>query len=130
MTQSLENHLQIVIRDLIGPEQNDPMQGTSIQHNLQIHEIIEGIEDITDDALISSNQSKAFERMDRFLAVVLETTRFEPESHRLIHTLYPNPQAGEREALGVFRDRAVGSVGLFPGPSSLCRHFGAPAPKT
>ena len=56
------------------------MKGRSIQDNLQlIREVLEGIEDGTEAALISLDQSKAFDRIDhRFLATVLETAGFEP----------------------------------------------------
>ena len=51
------------------------MKGRSIQDNLHlIHEVLEGIEDSTKAALISLDQSKAFDRVDhRILAAVLET---------------------------------------------------------
>ena len=54
-----------------------------------IREVIERIENDTDAALISLDQSKAFNNVDhRFLVVVLETAGFEPESHRWINMLY------------------------------------------
>ncbi len=66
----LVKRLQIVVGDLIGPEQNYPEKERSIQNNLHfVREIVEGIEDDNDAALISS--IKAFDRLDhRFLAVV------------------------------------------------------------
>ena len=49
----LANRFQIVVGNLIGPEQNYAVQGRSIQSNLHlIREIIEGIEDDTETALI------------------------------------------------------------------------------
>ena len=71
-----------------------------------MREVLEGIEDGMEAALISLDQSKAFDRVDhRFLASVLETAGFQP---------------------GV-RDRAFGPAGLPPVSSSLCPRFGAPA---
>ena len=59
-----------------------------------IREVLEGIEDDTEAALISLDQSKAFDRVDhRFLATVLETAGFEPEFRRLMSMMYHNPQA-------------------------------------
>ena len=81
--------------DLIGPEQTFAIKGRSIQDNLHlIREVLEGIEDGTEAALISLDQSKAFDRVDhRFLATVLETARFQPEFRRWISMMYHNPQA-------------------------------------
>ena len=91
----LANCLQLVISDLIGPEQNYAVKGRSIHDNLHlVHQILEGIKDDTEAALINLDQSKAFDRVDNwFLAAVLETTRFEPEFHKCIGMLYHNPQA-------------------------------------
>ena len=71
------------------------MKGRSIQDNLYlIREVLEGIKDDTEAALISLDQSKAFDRVDhRFLATVLETAGFEPEFRRWISMMYDNPQA-------------------------------------
>ena len=84
-----------MICDLIGPEQNYAVKGRSIQENLHlVREILEGIKDDDEAALISWDQSKAFDRVDhQFLATVLETTGFEPEFHKWISILYHNPQA-------------------------------------
>ena len=51
------------------------MKGRSIQDNIHLfREVLEGIEDITEAALISSDKSKAFDRVDdQFLVTVLET---------------------------------------------------------
>ena len=89
------NRLQLVISDLIGPEQTFAVKGRSIQDNLHlIREVLEGIKDGTEAALISSDQSKAFNRVDhRFLASVLETAGFKPEFRRWISMMYHNPQA-------------------------------------
>ena len=52
------------------------------------------IKDDTESALISLDQSKAFDRVDhRFLASVLETAGFKPEFRRWISMMYHNPQA-------------------------------------
>ena len=71
------------------------MKGRSIQDSLHlIREVLKGIEDGTEAALISLDQSKAFDRVDhRFLATVLETAGFEPEFCRWISMIYHNPQA-------------------------------------
>ena len=95
LARALVNRLQLVISDLIGSEQTFAVKGRSIQDNLHlIHEVLEGIEDGTEAALISLDQSKAFDRVDhRFLATVLETARFKPEFRRWIGMMYHNPQA-------------------------------------
>ena len=50
----LANRLQLVISDLIGPEQNYDVKGRSIQDNLHlVRQILEGIEDDTKAALIN-----------------------------------------------------------------------------
>ena len=78
LARVLANRLQRVISDLIGPEQTFAVKGRSIQDNL--HLIRKVLEDDTEAALISSDQSKAFDRVDhRFLATVLETAGFKPE---------------------------------------------------
>ena len=110
----LANRLQLVISDLIEPEQDYAMKGKSIQDSLHLmHEMLERIDDINLD------QSKAFDRMDhRFFATVLENAGFKP----------PSSGAGERQALGGFRDRAVGQADLALVSSFLCLRFGVPAP--
>ena len=127
LARVLANRLQLVISDLIGPEQTFAVKGISIQDNLHlIRRVLEGIKDDTETALISLDQSKAFDRVDhRFLASVLETAGFEPEFCRWISMMYHNPGAGERKAFGGDRDRAFGPAGL-PSVSSLCPRVGAP----
>ena len=95
LARVLANRLQVVISDLIGPEQTYAVKGRSIQDNLHlICEVLEGIKDGTGAALISLDQSKAFDRVDhRFLASVLETAGFQPEFRRWINMMYHNPQA-------------------------------------
>ena len=95
LARVLANRLQLVISDLIGPEQTFAVKGRSIQDNLHlIREVLEGIEDDTEAALVSLDQSKAFDRVDhRFLASVLETAGFQPEFCRWISMMYHNPQA-------------------------------------
>ena len=95
LARVLANRLQLVISDLIGSEQTFAVKGRSIQDNLHlIREVLEGIEDGTKAALISLDQSKAFDRVDhRFLATVLETVGFKPEFRRWISMMYHNPQA-------------------------------------
>ena len=91
----LANRLQLVISDLIGPEQTFAVKGRSTQDNLHlIPEDLERIKDDTEAALISLDQSKAFDGVDhRFLATVLETAGFKPEFRRWISMMYHNPQA-------------------------------------
>ena len=76
----LANRLQLVISDLIGPEQTFAVKGRSIQDNLHlIHEAVEWIKDDTEAALISLDQSKAFDWVDhRFLTTVWRL----PDSNR------------------------------------------------
>ena len=95
LARVLTNRLQLVISDLISPEQTFVVKGRSIQDNLHlIREVLEGIEDNTEAALISLDQSKAFDRVDhRFLATVLETAGFKLEFRRGISMMYHNPQA-------------------------------------
>ena len=50
----LANWLQLIVNDLIGPEQNYSVNGRSIQDNLRlVRGILKGIEDDTEAALIS-----------------------------------------------------------------------------
>ena len=95
LARILANSLQLVISDLVGPGQNYAVKGRSIQENLHlVHQILEGIEDDTEAALINLDQSKAFDRVDyRFLAAVLEAAGFKPEFCKWISMLYRNPQA-------------------------------------
>ena len=131
LARVLANRLQLIISDLIGPEQTFAVKGRSIQDNLHlIREVLEGIKDDTESALISLDQSKAFDRVDhRFLASVLETAGFKPEFRRWISHDVPQPSgsgAGERKAFGGGHDRAIGRAGLPPVSSSLCPRVGAP----
>ena len=95
LARVLANRLQLVIGDLIEPEQNYTVKGRSIQDNMHlVHEILEEIEDDAEAALINLNQSRAVDRVDhQFLATVLETVGFEPEFRKWISMLYHNPQA-------------------------------------
>ena len=114
LARVLASRLQLVISDLIGPEQTFAVKGGSIQDNLHlIREVLEGVEDDTEAALISLDQSKAFDRVDhRFLATVLETAGFEPEFRRWINMMYHNPQAvvqvnGRRSGAVIAIERSV-----------------------
>ena len=134
LARVLANRLQLVISDLVGPEQNYAVKGRSIQDNLHlVRQILEGIKDDTEAALINLDQSKAFDRVDhRFLAAVLETAGFRPEFRKWISILYHNPQAvvqvnGMRS--GAFAIERSVRQGCPLSPSSLCPCFGAPAPK-
>ena len=95
LTQVLANRQQLVISDLIRPEQNYAVKGRSIQDNLHlVYEILERLEDSTEGVLINLYQSKAFDRVDhRFLATVLETMGFKMEFCIWISMMYHNPQA-------------------------------------
>ena len=75
LARVLTNRLQLVISDLIGPEQNYAVKGRSIQDYLHlVCEILAGLDNGTEVALINLDQSKVFDRVDhRFLATVLET---------------------------------------------------------
>ena len=117
---------------LIGPEENYTVKGRSIQKNLHlVLEIIEGIDNNTDAALISLHLSKAFDRVDhRFLAVILEIRAGVLQMDQYAVSLSSGSGTGKREALGAFCDQAVGPAWLYLILSSLCPHFGAPAPET
>ena len=95
LARVLVNRLQVVINDLIEPEQTYAVKGRSIQDNLHlIRETIEGLDDDTQAALINLDQSKAFDSVDhRFLASILETAGFKPEFRKWISMMYYNPQA-------------------------------------
>ena len=88
----LANQLLLVVSDLIGPEQTYTVKGRSIQDNLHwICEVLEGIKDDTEAALISLDQSKPLIGFDHwFLAAVLETARFQLEFRRWISMMYHN----------------------------------------
>ena len=65
LARILANHSQVVISAQIGPEQTYTVTGRSIQDNLHlIREVLEGKGDGTEAALISLDQSKAFNRVD------------------------------------------------------------------
>ena len=95
LVQVWANCLLIVISDLIGPEQTYAVKGRSIRDNLHlIREVLEGIEDGTETALIILDQSKAFTRVDHwFLVSVLDTAGFQTVFYRWIGMMYRNPQA-------------------------------------
>ena len=115
---------RLVVSDLVGLEQNYAVKGRSTQDNLHLvcgNRLEEGIE----DALISLDQFKAFDSVDhRFLMAVLENARSEPEFRRWIRILYRS-DTGERKALGLLRNCAVGPAGLPPVSSSIRPCLGA-----
>ena len=90
LARVLVNRLQLVISDLIRPEQNYAVKGRSIQDNLYlVKEVLQAIRDGTEAALINLDQSKALDRVDhRFLATVLETAGFELEFRKWISRIY------------------------------------------
>ena len=93
LARVLANRLQLVISDLIGPEQNHAVKGRSIRDNLHlVRQILEGIKDDTKAALINLDQSKAFDRVDHRFLAVLETAGFQPEFRKWISILYHNPR--------------------------------------
>ena len=70
------------------------MKGRSIQDNLHlIREVLEGIEDDTEAALISLDQSKAFVRVDHRSGVCFGDCRIQTGVRRWISMMYHNPQA-------------------------------------
>ena len=77
------------------PEQTYTVKGRSVQENLHlIREVLVGIEDNTEAALISLDHFKPFDRVDhQFLASVLKTAGLQPEFRRWISMIYHNPQA-------------------------------------
>ena len=89
------NRLQLVISNLIEPEQNYAVKGRSIQDNLHlVHEVLEGLKDGTEAVLINLDQSKVFDKVDHWLlATVFEIGRFKLEFHKWISMMYHNPQA-------------------------------------
>ena len=95
LARVLANCLQLVISNLIGPEQNYAVKGRSIQDNLHlVREVLEGLKDDTKAMLISLDQAKAFDKVDnQFLATVLETAGFKPGFCKWISMMYQNPQA-------------------------------------
>ena len=94
LARVLANGLQLVISDLIRPEQNYAVKARSIQDNLHpVREVLEGLKDDTKTTQINLDQSKAFDCVGhRFLATVLETTEFKSEFHKWISMLYHNSQ--------------------------------------
>ena len=128
MARVLANRLQLVISGLIGPEQTFAVKGRSIQDNLHlIREVLEGIKDDTEAALISLDQSKAFDRVDHwFLVTVLETAGSQPEVLSGISMMYYNPQAVVQVNGG--RSRSSVRSGKADPVSSLCPRFGVPVP--
>ena len=95
LAKVLSNRLQLVMEDLVGPGQNFAVPGRSIQDNLHlVRTVLEGIKDDKKAALITLDQSKAFDRVDhRFLASVLQAAGFESDFCRWISILYKAPRA-------------------------------------
>ena len=108
---------------------NYAVERRSIQDNLLlVREVLEGIEDVTEIALINLDQSNDFNRVDhRFLAIVFETARLKPEFRMMNH----NPKSvaqmnGKRsEAFTIERSVRLGvpcllfSMSSFWSPCSL-----------
>ena len=115
LARDLTNCLQLVISDLIGPEQTFDVKGRSIEDNLHlVREVLERMDDGTEAALINLDQSKAFDWVDhRFLASVLESAGFKPEFCRSM--MNHNPWEG----FECVRDRAVHPEELPSVPSSI-----------
>ena len=88
------NRLQLIISDLIWPEQNYAVKERSIKDHLHLmRKILEGLECGIKAVLINLDHSKAFDRVNhRFLVTVLETTGFKPEFRKSINMMYHNPQ--------------------------------------
>ena len=85
------------------------VKGRLIQNNLYlVRQILEGIENDTEAALINLDQSKALNRMDhQFLVMVLDTAKFEPEFCKWISMMYHNPQANGRHSRAFAIERSV-----------------------
>lgn len=91
MASILTNWLQVVIGDLVEPEQKYAVKGRSIQNNLQLTcTILERWrKDDMEAMLINLDQSRAFDRVDhRFLPSALETAGFKPDFHKWISVMY------------------------------------------
>ena len=71
------------------------MNGRLIQNNLySVHEVLQGLENGTEAALINVDQFKAFDSVDhRFLVTVLETAGFNPEFRKWISMVYDKHEA-------------------------------------
>ena len=94
LAKILANRLREVLDDLIGPEQTYAMRGRSIKSNLHLmREVLEGIDEDDEAALISLDQSKAFDRVNhRFLFRVLGAAGFQPDLCKWIGLLYERPK--------------------------------------
>ena len=124
MARVLANSLELVISDLIGPEQNYTVKARSIQDNLYlVCEVLKGLKDDSKAGLINLDQSNAFNWVDhRFLETVSETTGFKPEFRKWISMMYHNTQVVVQG--NGRRSKAFPLVSFSLGPRS-----GAPAPK-
>ena len=93
LAKVLTNRLREVVDSLIGPEQTYAMAGRSIRSNLHlIREVLEGVEDDQNAALVSLDQSKAFDRVDhRYLFKVLDAAGFHPGFCSWIRLFYQSP---------------------------------------
>ena len=94
LAKIIANRLLDVAEDLIAPQQTYALKGRSIQSNLHLlREVIEGIREDEDAAIISLDQSKAFDRVDhRFLFKVLEANGFRRDFMRWVRLLYQTPE--------------------------------------
>ena len=94
LTKILANRLRNVADDLIAPQQTYALRGRSIQSNLHLlREVIEGVLADDEAAIISLDQSKAFDRVDhRFLFKVLEKSGFQRDYLRWVRLLYQTPK--------------------------------------
>ena len=94
MARVLANSYQLVIRDMIGPEQNYYVKGRLAHDNFHlVHYVLEELEDGTEVTLFNFDQSKSFDRIDhRILATVLETARFKLDFRKWISMIYHNPE--------------------------------------
>ena len=128
LARVLANRLQLVISDLIGPEQNYAVKGRSIQDNLHlVREIIEGIKDDTETALINlDRQGGPTVLGDGFGDRRIPTGVPQMDQHDVLQPA--GGGAGERKAFVSFCDQAIGPVGLPSVPSSQCHRFGTSAP--
>ena len=97
------------------------METRSIQDKLHlVHEVLEGLKDDTEAALINLDQSKAFDRVDHlFLVTVLETTEFQPEFHKW-NMMYYSPHAVGQENRKRFEAFVIERLVKQGCPSPLC----------
>ena len=96
--------MQLVISNLIGPEQDYTAKGRSIQDNLHlVCEVLEGLKDNTKAALINLNQFKAFHRVDhRFFGNGFGDRQIQTGVPQMDQHVVPQPAGSGAGEWGVF----------------------------